>query len=72
MKKNVGIIDRLIRIALALIIIVAGFYYQSLWALVAIIPLVSGLSGFCPLYGAFGLSTRSAADRENDKAFDFK
>jgi len=70
MKKNVGILDRAIRIVLALIIIVAGFYYQSLWALVAIIPLVSGLSGFCPLYGAFGLSTCSVKDR--DKAFDFK
>lgn len=70
MKKNAGLLDRFIRIVLGLIIIMGGYYYQSFWALVGIIPLVSGLTGFCPLYGAFGLST--CAGNEKNKTFDFK
>lgn len=66
MKKNAGTLDRLIRIVLALVIIVAGFYYQSLLALVAVIPLVSGITGFCPLYAAFDLSTCGVQKRGYD------
>jgi hypothetical protein len=70
MKKNAGILDRIIRIIVGLLIIAGGYYYQSFWALVGIIPLVSGLTGFCPFYGAFGLSTCPAS--EKNKTFDFK
>lgn len=70
MKKNAGLLDRLFRIVIGLIIIAGGYYYQSFWALIGIIPLVSGLTGFCPLYGAFGLST--CPENEKRKTFDFK
>lgn len=66
MKKNAGILDRLIRIVLAIVIIIAGFYYQSLWALIAVIPLVSGITGFCPLYAAFDISTCGVQQRGYD------
>lgn len=62
MKYNVGNIDRLLRIVLGIIIFAVAYYYQSLWGIVGIIPLVSGITGFCPLYGAFGLSTCPAGD----------
>lgn len=63
MRYNVGNIERVIRILLGTIILAAGFYYESFWGLVAIVPLVSGIVGFCPLYGVFGLSTCSRADK---------
>lgn len=57
MRYNTGRIDRTLRVILAFIIISIGFYYQSLWATIGIIPLISGITGFSPLYSIFGIST---------------
>lgn len=57
MKKNMGGVDRLIRLILGLVIAVLGFVFQSWWGLVAIIPLGTALFSFCPLYLPFKLST---------------
>ncbi len=57
MKKNVGSIDKVIRIILAIIIAALGYYYQSWWGLVAIIPLATAFMSFCALYPIFGIST---------------
>ena len=57
MRINASRIDRTLRVLLALVVMAAGFYYQSLWGLVGIVPLVSGITGFCPLYAVFGMST---------------
>jgi hypothetical protein len=54
MKNNVGGIDRLLRIALALLIGLVGIYYQSWWGLLGLIPLITGLVGSCGLYTLFG------------------
>ncbi|MFZ5940030.1 MAG: YgaP family membrane protein [Bacteroidota bacterium] len=63
MKKNVGKTDKIIRIALGLVIAAAGIYFKSWWGLVAIIPLGTALISFCPLYGIFGLSTCPASKK---------
>ena len=57
MRYNTGKIDRTLRVLVAFIILSAGFYYQSLWGLTGVIFLVSGITGFCPLYAVFGIST---------------
>jgi len=57
MKCNVGKTDRSIRIILGLIIIVLGFIYENWWGLVGLIPLLTGLIKWCPLYIPFRLST---------------
>jgi hypothetical protein len=57
MKCNVGGMDRKIRIAAGLIIILAGIYFQSWWGLVGIIPLMTGVIRWCPGYLPFGFST---------------
>ncbi|NGP89862.1 DUF2892 domain-containing protein [Aliifodinibius halophilus] len=57
MKENVGTLDKIIRIPLGIIMIVAGIYLSSFWGLLGIIPLISGVSGFCPLYSVFDIST---------------
>jgi hypothetical protein len=57
MKCNVGTVDRLLRIILGLIIAILGVVFESLWGLVGLVPLATGLFQFCPLYVPFKLST---------------
>ena len=57
MVKNVGKTDMIIRIALAVIIGAVGIYFSSWWGLLALIPLLTGIFGLCPLYMLFGLRT---------------
>ena len=58
MNVNLAGWDRIVRIALGvglLTLTVAG--PQTLWGLVGIVPLLTGVMGFCPLYRVFGFST---------------
>lgn len=59
--NNVGGLDRAVRIVLGLVILALFFLYPQsewrYWALVGLIPLVTGLVGTCPLYSIFGIST---------------
>ncbi|HAF49015.1 MAG TPA: DUF2892 domain-containing protein [Anaerolineaceae bacterium] len=63
MKKNMGSTDKIIRLVLAALI--AVLYITNViigtWAIVlgilAVILLVTGLVGVCPLYKLFGIST---------------
>lgn len=57
MKQNVGSADRMIRVLIALAIFGLGLYYQSYWGLIGIVPLLTALAGWCPLYSLLGLST---------------
>jgi len=58
MKCNVGGIDKFLRIVIGLILLsltVAG--PKTMWGLVGLVPLLTGLINFCPLYPVIGLST---------------
>ena len=63
MKKNMGSVDKTVRILVA--IIIAGLYFgNQISGTVAIILLVlagvfilTSFIGYCPLYSPFGLST---------------
>ncbi len=57
MKCNVGGVDRLIRVIMGLVIIGAGFYFQSWWGAVGIVPLLTAAIGWCPAYLPFGISS---------------
>lgn len=59
MTCNVGKTDRTIRFILAIAIAAAGLYFQSWWGLIALVPLLTGASLFCPIYKIFGLNTCS-------------
>jgi Protein of unknown function (DUF2892) len=56
MTKNVGTIDRSIRIiaGLALIGVAAT---GKIWGLVGIVPLLTGIIGWCPPYKLLGINT---------------
>lgn len=61
-NKNMGNIDRLVRVILGLVLLTIGF--TSLvpvpWNyifLIGVIPLATGLLGFCPLYSLLKMDT---------------
>ena len=54
-SRNVGSIDRLLRIVGGLVLLWLFFFGpRSPWGLVGIVPLVSGLIGWCPTYRLIG------------------
>lgn len=64
MKANVGSADRLVRIVLGVLIVVAGLYFKSWWGIIGIVPIITGLLNFCPAYTLIGLSTKSKIETE--------
>ena len=63
MKKNVGKVDRNIRIIIGVVLLAAGIVMQIAtgWRIgmfaVAAIAFVTAFTGFCPLWAALGIST---------------
>ena len=57
MQCNIGRVEQVIRILVGLAILGAGWYYQSWWGLIGLIPLLTGFVRFCPLWRVLGIST---------------
>ncbi len=58
MKANVGGIDRVLRIILGIVLLSLIFWGpKTMWGLIGLIPLITGLVRFCPLYAPFKIST---------------
>lgn len=58
MNKNEGTVDRAMRIVLGLVLLALVFVGpKTLLGLIGIVPLATGLVGFCPLYRFIGMST---------------
>ena len=61
MERNVGTIDKVIRVLIAIALVVVGIVGDGagLWwiAIVALLPLVTAGVGFCPLYRLIGVKT---------------
>ena len=56
--KNVGGIDKILRILAGLILLSLVFIGpQTAWGWVGLVPLLTGLFGFCPLYKIIGLNS---------------
>jgi hypothetical protein len=67
MKTNVGGLDRILRIAVGLILIaltLAGTI--GAWGWLGLIPLATGLFRTCPLYSLIGMNTCPVSDRGKD------
>jgi hypothetical protein len=72
MKTNMGTLDKIIRISVAVIAsllvyydVVEGVLSYILLAVVAIFLLTS-LVGFCPIYGLFGMNTCKVKTKPED------
>ena len=62
MKRNEGTLDRAVRVVLGLALLALVFVGPHTWlGLLGIVPLVTGIVGFCPLYRLVGLSTAPPA-----------
>ncbi|HJV73316.1 MAG TPA: DUF2892 domain-containing protein [Noviherbaspirillum sp.] len=58
MNANVGGIDRILRIAVGVALILATLFGAiGVWGWIGVVPLATGLFGFCPAYLPFGLRT---------------
>jgi len=63
MKCNVGKGDKVFRLIIGVAIIAAGVYFKSWWGAVGIIPLLTGTTGFCPLYMPFKFSSTKKEEK---------
>ena len=64
MPTNEGAWDRIIRVIAGLAIISLVFIGpQSPWGWLGLIPLATGVVGFCPAYAVFGVNTCGVAKR---------
>ena len=58
MKTNEGGIDRILRIVAGLVLI--GLAYTGtvgMWGYIGVVPLATGLIGWCPAYTMLGMNT---------------
>ena len=60
LKKNVGSIDKTLRLVLGVAAAVLGIYFQSWWGLIAVPLIGTALMNSCPAYMPFGISTKKA------------
>ncbi len=58
MKRNIGGIDRILRLVVGVALLGWGYMNQNWWGALGIIPLFTGAMGWCPLYLPLGLSTK--------------
>lgn len=57
MIKNVGSIDRILRVVIGALLILGALMGYGWWMWIGVIPLATGLMSTCPLYSIFGFST---------------
>lgn len=58
MKVNEGGLDRLLRVLVGIAILTLVFVGpQTPWAWLGLVPLLTGVVGFCPLYALLRLNT---------------
>lgn len=61
MRKNVGSIDRVLRVIIGIGLIafanIGPETGYNIWGWIGIVPLVTALIGVCPAYSLFGLKT---------------
>ena len=58
MKVNIHPVERGVRVALGLVLIALAFVGPAnKWFLIGIVPVLTGLSGWCPPYQLLGFST---------------
>lgn len=55
MTRNEGTVDRVLRVIVGLALLSLVFVGpQTLWGLIGIVPLATGLVGICPIYSILG------------------
>lgn len=61
MSVNEGMIDRVIRVVVGLALIVLTLMGTiGPWGWIGVVPIATGLIGWCPAYSIFGIKTTTA------------
>lgn len=55
--KNMGNIDRVIRVVAGLVLIGLALFGGQTWGWIGVVPLLTGLLGRCPAYSLLGINT---------------
>ncbi|AGW91028.1 DUF2892 domain-containing protein [Cupriavidus sp. DF5525] len=59
--KNVGVADRVIRIVVGAALIALVFVRPgTLWGWIGLVPLLTGVMGYCPVYRLYGKGRKQA------------
>ncbi len=60
LPQNEHALERVLRVVVGLVLLSLVFVGpHTLWGLIGLVPLLTGLAGTCPAYTLFGFSTRS-------------
>lgn len=60
MARNIGSVDRAIRVVIGVVLLALYFFLpgdQRIFALIGIVPLTTAFMNWCPLYTVFGIRT---------------
>lgn len=64
MKRNEGGLDRILRIIIGALLVLGVFFGASVgmpwlnpWGWIGLVPLITGLLGWCPAYAILGIKT---------------
>ncbi len=58
MKANEGSVDRVLRVVIGLAVLSLAFVGpKTPWGYVGLLPLLTGLVGYCPAYSLLGIRT---------------
>ncbi|MEJ6559249.1 MAG: DUF2892 domain-containing protein [Candidatus Thioglobus sp.] len=58
MNKNIGTTDKFLRLIVGIALVIATASGNlPVWGWVGVVPIVTALVNFCPLYKIFGIST---------------
>ncbi len=64
MKKNIGKIDRIIRLVVGVVLVANAFVgWQSPWGWIGVILIATAFMNFCPVYPLLKLDTRSSGEK---------
>ena len=57
MTKNIGSVDKALRLVLGLTIIGVGVYLQNWWGAIGLVLVATAAMSWCPPYAMLGIST---------------
>ncbi len=66
MTRNVGTVDRVLRVVLGIVLLALPFVLESSlrWlGLIGVVPLITGIIGACPAYSLLGIRTCPAVQQ---------
>lgn len=65
MNRNVGTLDRILRVIVGVILIALVFVGpKTAWGWIGVIPLVTAFVGFCPAYRLLGIRTSANKSKQ--------